>query len=178
VTGRLLNSERGAVPEALICIQARPLVRGSFYKLVRTALTDSNGVFSTRLPYGPSRAIRVEYRSDAFQITQELRLRVHAQPSFHVRPHRLTNGRVVHFRGKLPGPVNDGRVVVLQARGPGSDEWIRFKTPRTDADGVFRARYRFGSSSRTAYRFRALLQPQRGYPYLRGVSRVRRVFVR
>jgi hypothetical protein len=178
VTGRLRNSDGGAVPDALICIQTRPALRGTALKLIKTDLTNRSGDFAVRLPYGPSRVVRVEYRDDSFQIGRELKLRVYAQPSFHVRPHRTTNGGIVRFRGKIPGPRSDRRVVVLQARGPGSDEWIRFKTPRTDSDGIFRARYRFGNSSRVAYRFRALLQPQRGYPYLRGVSRLRRVYVR
>lgn len=178
VAGRLRNSDGGAVPDALICLQTRLALPGRAFKLVKTDLTDRSGAFSMRVPYGPSRFVRVEYRYDSFQVQRELRLRVHAQPSFHVRPHRSVNGGVIRFRGKVPGPRNDGRIVVLQARGPGSDEWIGFKTPRTDSNGDFRARYRFSSSSRIAYRFRALLQPQGGYPYLRGVSRVRRVFVR
>jgi hypothetical protein len=178
VSGRLRNSDSGAVPGALICLQTRLAARGSGFRLVKTDLTDRSGLFSIRLPFGGNRAVRVEYRYDFLQLRKELTLRVHAQPSFHVRPHHSHNDGVIHFRGKVPGPRNDDRVLVLQARGPGSDEWIRFKTPSTDLNGVFHARYRFGSSSNVAYRFRALLQPQRGYPYLRGVSRVRRVFVR
>jgi hypothetical protein len=178
VSGRLRNQDGGAVPGALICVQTRLAARGSAFRLIKTDLTDRSGAFSIRLPFGGSRAVRVEYRYDFLQLRKELRLSVHARPSFHVRPHRSQNEGVIHFRGKVPGPRNDNRVVVLQARGPGSDEWIRFKTPSTDSNGVFHARYRFGSSSHVAYRFRALLQPQRGYPYLRGVSRVRRVFVR
>jgi hypothetical protein len=110
-------------------------------------------------------------------VERTLTLRVGARPRLKVGPRsRLRNGQVARFRGKLPGPGAGDRIVVLQVKL--GRRWVAFKTARTGADGRFRARYRFRSTtSRRLYRFRALVREQAGYPYLAGVSPTRRVVV-
>jgi hypothetical protein len=88
----------------------------------------------------------------------------------------LRNGQRVRFRVELQGPAAEGRWVRIQARS--DHRWVEVRNGRTDADGVYKTRYRFhATTGRRRYRFRAVVPSQRGYPYLRGKSPVRRVTV-
>ena len=91
----------------------------------------------------------------------------------------VLNRQSVLFSGRLLGePIPAiGRTVDLQAHYRGA--WRTFATPRADATGAWRYRYRFGASpGRISYPFRVLVQPDAGYPYETGVSRTVRVSVR
>jgi hypothetical protein len=82
----------------------------------------------------------------------------------------------VRFTVWLPGPENQGRRVRIQART--GRRWVDVRSGVTGAHGVYRAIYRFRSTTgRRRYGFRALVPKQRGYPYEAGTSKVRRAIV-
>jgi hypothetical protein len=173
VSGRL----RGAGPGARICVLATPSRTGAAEYPEGEVRPDAGGRFTYLVPRGPSRALRFVHRHDRSLAERELRLGVHARPRLKAGPRsRLRNGQTVRFRGKLPGPHAEGRVVVLQARV--GNRWQAFKSARTAAEGRFRARYRFRETSgRRLYMFRAIVRAQAGYPYLGGSSPVRWIVV-
>ena len=88
----------------------------------------------------------------------------------------LRNGQRARFTVELQGPAAAGRWVRIQARS--DHRWVEVRNGRTDADGVYRTRYRFhATTGRRRYRFRAVVPSQGGYQYQRGTSPVRRVSV-
>jgi hypothetical protein len=54
--------------------------------------------------------------------------------------------------------------------GSGAGEWIQFNTIRTDAEGRYRASYRFKFPGPVTYRFRVLSRFESGFPFLDGAS--------
>src|SRR5262249_23754300 len=112
------------------------------------------------------------------QVAREVRYYAHVRPSLRSSPPVLRNGETVHLWGRLPGPRPGRRVVVMQANSPGSTRWITYKRASSDAKGALRSSYRFTSTRRrTAYRFRALVPGQAGYPWVQGHSAPVRVLV-
>lgn len=142
------------------------------------ARTDGAGRYLYRVPAGPNREVDVLYRDQAGETSQAVRFFSTARPTLQANPRRTRNhGRPVLFRGKLPGPLARGRVVVLQAWA-GPDHWLTFRQATTDAAGRFRTRYRFNRTRQSiTYTFRALVPRQAGYPWLSGASRWVRVRV-
>lgn len=174
---RIGGRVRGTGAGATVCVFATPLHPGAGEYLDGEASTESGGRFDFLAPRGPSRRLRLVQRHGRHVAERELTLRVRARPRLKVGPRsRLSNGEIARFRGKLPGPLAGGRVVILQARV--GSRWQAFKSARTEPDGRFRASYRFReTSARRLYRFRAVVREQAGYPYLGGVSPTRRVLV-
>ena len=86
---------------------------------------------------------------------------------------------IVRFRGRLlslPIPRR-GKQIVLQGRA-GRGKWQNFDVVRTDRRGRFHARYRFRTSDRGTYSFRAVSRFEAAYPYIAGHSRSVRVVKR
>ena len=175
VRGELRSRGGGGIGGASVCVFSR--VAGGAEQLEATIDADGSGGFRFSPRRGPSRRLRLVHRHRSDQVERTLTLRVRARPRLKVGPRsRLRNGQVARFRGKLPGPAADGRVVVLQARV--GSRWQAFKSARSGPEGRFRARYRFRETTgRRLYRFRAVVREQAGYPYLKGASPVRRVVV-
>ncbi|MCE3266465.1 MAG: hypothetical protein K0S15_1174 [Solirubrobacterales bacterium] len=175
VTGRIAPRGGGSIGGAKLCVFSR--VAGRPEVLEGMVMAAAAGELSFTARRGPSRRLRLAHRWGSEQVERILRLRIRVRPRLKVWPRkRLRNGQVASFRGKLPGPDAQGRVVVLQARV--GTRWQAFKSARTGPDGSFRARYRFReTTARRLYRFRAIVREQAGYPYLKGASPVRRVVV-
>ncbi|NLT07203.1 MAG: carboxypeptidase-like regulatory domain-containing protein [Solirubrobacterales bacterium] len=146
-----------------------------------TTVTDSRGRFRRTIPPGPSRTIRVRFvgTNRLGTAAGAIATKVPAAVALNVDRRRLLNGQAVRFRGRLLGkPVPaSGKLVALQAKVPGG--WRTFATPRANARGRFKHRYRFTSTTGLRrYRFRALVDPEPAYPYARGLSKVVTVTVR
>jgi hypothetical protein len=107
-----------------------------------------------------------------------LDLRVRARPALRISPSRtLRNGEEARFTVRLNNPAAGEREVHLQAKTGG--RWVVIRAHRANRSGVWRDSYRFTSTRGVeTYRFRAVVKRQRGYPYLRGSSAVRKVTVR
>ena len=118
------------------------------------------------------------YRYGNHQIqSPNLYLDSSVMPTLRLTRSSLSNGHSVGFRGRIPGPGNDGRGVTLQAKV--GKKWRSFKQLQTDSNGRFRGKYRFTQTHGTVlYVFRALVKKQGGYPYSPGASQKRKLLVR
>lgn len=142
--------------------------------------TDAHGRFSYKALPGPSRFVRFVYPGTSLvqPRTGTVHLRVRAATSFHVNHRHVVNGDEVLFhgrvRGRLPKP---GKLLQLQAYSRGT--WRTFATPRARRRSHrWRYRYRFSATRGIVrYRFRSVLPPEEGFPYVRGKSRQLRVTV-
>lgn len=170
--GSLTNSTDEGIAGATVCLESR--IKGSHQPLAlaTVATTDPRGHFIFDLPPAPNRDILVGYRHDTFQVAKRLTLNTRARPSLEADRASLTNGERLKLRGILPQPKAKGRVVVLQANVRGSRRWITFRKATSGHKGVFKASYRFSSTTRTTrYRFRAVVPTQAGYPWVQGHSK-------
>lgn len=179
-TGRLVTAQGAAIAAAPIVVEGQLRSGGPFVK-VGVARTDAQGNFRFTVPAGPSRTIRYRYdgtntvRPAAAQLTTK----VNAAARLKVDRRRLRNGQAVRFTGRLLGkPIpTAGKLVALQARV--GREWRTFATPRANAKGVFKHRYRFtATTGLRRYEFRAVVAREAAYPYEKGVSRIVKVTVR
>jgi hypothetical protein len=178
VRGRLRSATDAPVAGARVCIATRVPIAGAGEHIVATPVTGPDGRFSTELPSGPNRQVRVAYWWSGNHVAERhLNLRVRARPRLKLRPRRsLHNGRRVRFKVRLQEPAAPRRWVRIQARS--GKRWVELSNGRTNLHGSYRAHYRFHSTSgRHKYAFRAVVPRQRGYPYRGGHSKVRRVTV-
>lgn len=179
INGRLTDPTGRPVAGATLCLISRTLGDSSGQATTASLSTDPEGRYSYRVAPGPNRQITISYRSDRYQVSRGLRLNSRVEATLRARPRRLRNRKRVRFRGRLPGPFADGRVVVLQAGVTGSKRWLTFRRATTGPRGGFRATYQFVATRRkTRYRFRAVVPRQSGYPWAGGQSDPVRVLVR
>lgn len=179
IRGRLRDAGGNPVAGAQVCIQGHTELPGRPYHLIGTAATNENGGFSFKLARGPSRAIRVGYRSGAFETRADLLLRTRARSTFHLSRHRSRSRRRIYFSGAIPGPSSARRVVIVRATVPGAKRRYLVRRARTDALGRFRVGYIFAPVSRPVrFAFWAVVPEQNGYPYVRGRSVDRYIRVR
>jgi hypothetical protein len=176
--GRVRDSQGNGVPDAVVCVQVRKRVPRARFKLAGTTRTDAAGNWSYVLRRGPSRRIRVAYRDSAFEAATELSLFVRSRARLHLSRHRMRAGQRLVFRGRIPGPREGSRVIVIHGTVPGADRVYLIRRARTNALGHFRVGYRFAPvSGPTSFVFWTEVPVQRGYPYARGHSPKRYVRV-
>jgi hypothetical protein len=178
LAGRLLDSDGGGVGGAAVCLAARDRIHAAVERVIATRVTAEDGRFRATIPRGPSRELRIAYwPSDAAAIERRMDLRVRVHPRLAVRPsHPIRNGNRARFEVRLPAPENARRHLRIQVRA--GRRWLDLRTGRSNARGVYRARYRFhDTTGRRRYAFRALVPKQPGYPYEAGRSRIRHVTV-
>jgi hypothetical protein len=173
--GRLLGARGGGVANAPVCVFSR-VASDPGREFLGISLTGTDGTYGFALPAGPSRELSVAYRSGHRELTNRAQVATRVMPFFKVRRKVVRNRRFARFRGRIPGPHNDGVVVVLQVkRGKG---WLAFRRYRTRGGGRFAVGYRFNRTTRpTFYVMRAQVRAQSGYPYLQGTSRPLRLVV-
>jgi hypothetical protein len=177
---QIVGSARGVPRGASLDVVERPRTAGATPRTSRVAV-DASGAFALWLEPGPSRTVELSYAGDRRTLPTRLTatVLVPAASTLAVSRHSVLNRQAVLFYGRLlGGPIPQiGRTVDLQAYYRGA--WRTFATPRADATGAWRYRYRFGASpGRITYPFRVLVQRDASYPYENGVSPVVRVSVR
>jgi hypothetical protein len=178
VVGRVLDARGVGVEGARVCLATRVRLRGAAERLMAAPMAGERGRFRAELPEGPSREVRIAcWPSAAAAIERYLRLDVPVRPRLRLRPrHPIDNGNRVRFTVWLPGPESQGRRVRIQARS--GRRWLDVRSGLAGAGGIYRAEYRFRSTTaRRRYAFRALVPKQRGYPYEAGTSRTEHVTV-
>lgn len=179
MSGRLTVGDGHPLADTTLTVYASS--RAHAEQPVGTVQTDSNGKFSYTTRATASQQLRFAFAGSATALPadQQVSVLVPAASSIEVSRRRLLNGQSVIFSGRLRGlpPAAGGKLVELQVRvGAG---WQTFRTPRTDAQGRWRVRYRFTSTTGIqTYRFRARLPAEASYPYETGRSPVTRVRVR
>jgi hypothetical protein len=179
-SGRLTTRQGVPIGGAAIVVEGQLRAGGAFTRL-GAAHTDPQGRFRFKIPAGPSRTVRYRYdgtntvRAASAAITTKVR----AAARLKVDRRRLRNGQTVRFTGRLLGkPIpTQGKLVALQAKvGRG---WRTFATPRANAKGTFKHRYRFtATTGLRRYAFRAVVAREAAYSYEAGLSPIVRVTVR
>jgi hypothetical protein len=179
-TGRLTTAQGVPIADAAIVVEGQARSGGAFVKL-GVARTDAQGNLNFTLPAGPSRTVRYRYdgTNTVRPASADLTTKVNAAARLKVDRRRLRNGQAVRFTGRLLGkPIpTAGKLVALQAKV--GREWRTFATPRANAKGIFKHRYRFtATTGLRRYKFRAVVAREAAYPYEKGVSRIVKVTVR
>ena len=176
LTGQLTDHSGNPVPRATLCVQEG--VAGEGLDSVGTLTTSASGRYSYGVAPGPNRNLRVGYRFNRDQVQHMARFNSRLAPKLKLSKRTTKNGNGVKLFGTIPGPQNDDRVVILQARYPHSKRWNTFGKAKTDATGRYLLRYRFTSTFvTTKYRMRAVVPEQNGYPYDGGTSRAKKIKV-
>jgi hypothetical protein len=178
ITGRLTTSTGQSISGALLDVSETPADQGAKTVPIAGVRTGATGAWTLTLPKDtPSSALRFAYRShvdDTVPVaTTALTLRVHAGIALRIAPRVTSVGHRILFTGVLHGtPIpEEGKQLVLEARS-GAGEWIQFNTIRTDAEGRYRASYRFKFPGPVTYQFRVLSRFESGFPFLDGASNV------
>jgi hypothetical protein len=106
------------------------------------------------------------------------RLATRASTTIQLDKARYRNGDTVTFSGRITTrPLIRRKGVYLQVVVRGG--WRTFDTTHADAQGRWQLRYRFTATRRpTAYRFRAFIPTDEGYPWAAGHSRAVGVLVK
>jgi len=177
LTGQLTDPSGNPVPRATLCMEEGVAGRG--LEGVGTVTTNSDGRYRYGVSPGPNRRLQIGYRYNRRQLERRAYFISGLRPTLRLSPkHRTKNGEMLRLYGSIPGPSNDDRVVILQARYPNSKRWSTFEKAKTDAHGRYSARYRFNATFvTTKYGMRAIVPEQNGYPYKGGVSRKRSIKV-
>ncbi len=172
----------GAAPGTVVRVISE--IRGSrAARLIATPMTtDAQGRLSYRVPPGPSRTLRLAYRSGSeatFRCSKPLAVNVRAPVTLAASPRIVSSGSRVRFSGRLRGghvPRN-GKVVELQAFERG--RWRTFRTVRSNSKGAFNYRDRFSfRASGPTFPVRARVRADASYPFALGTSNRVRVRVR
>jgi hypothetical protein len=179
-TGTLTTEQGAAIANAPIVVEGQRRAGGPFAQL-GTTRTDAQGKFRFTVPAGPSRTVRYRYdgTNTVRPAVDQIVTKVRAAARLKVDRRRLRNGQAVRFTGRLLGkPIPAaGKLVALQAKV--GREWRTFATPRANAKGVFKHRYRFTvTTGLRRYAFRAVVAREAAYSYEAGVSKTVKVTVR
>ena len=181
VEGALTSDSGDGIRGAKVCALTRALAPGEPYRVADVAKTRGDGTYKLRLPPGASREVFVDRALEgAVLMRAGLRTNARVRPTFQIKSggnSRTGGGGRIRFRGKLPGPGCDGRIVKVQAK-VGKRHWQVFRGIRTSDECVYRTGFTLSSTSRrTRYQFRVRIPEQRDYPYAAGSSPVRGVVV-
>jgi hypothetical protein len=181
ISGRL-TSVLGAPISGARLWAASAVANGAWQIAGEPLTTSPSGRVSGRLPaHQPNRDVRLVYfpYSDSSETVQSpsRRLVVRASTTIQLDRSRYRNGDTVRFSGRITTrPLIRRKSVYLQVIVRG--RWRTFDTTRADAEGRWKLGYRFTATRRlTAYRFRAVVPTDEGYPWARGHSRAVRVVV-
>jgi hypothetical protein len=181
VDGTLSASDGHPLAGADVCVLTEPDGPGDALQGAGSLTTNGNGQFTTMLPSGPSRTIWFVHRTGDGAVSA--RLHVATRPQVHLRPARrhLRNGQRLILRGRVPGPIPAGGVIVqLKTWRAEKHSWQVFSNPHTRSDGRFTGTYWFTRVPPGTFRYRikAVVPTQSSYPYAVGWSRVVAVRVR
>ncbi|MBS1885663.1 MAG: hypothetical protein JSU06_00575 [Actinobacteria bacterium] len=178
-SGRLLD--RAGNPLAGATVTVYQEVPEEAEAQVGTVTTGPDGAFTYEVPAESSRHLRFVYGGTATTLPSEgsAELLVRGASTLKVDHDHVLNGQSVDFSGEVEGrPLPaDGKLIELQYRA--SDEWVTFRTIRSDAKGRWSIEYPFKRTCGVEeYRFRVELPGEAGYPLEPGHSHVLTVIVR
>jgi hypothetical protein len=154
---------------------------------VSNATTDEDGRWSSTAPAGPNRSITAAFEGTArYGATHKQvgTLVVRSRVSFKTKResvgegHAMTfTGKVGHFGARIPA---GGKLLELQVRVK-TGRWDTVgQAFRSEEDGTYKRRYRFGKHyTRDAlFRFRVKLKNEANWPFRKAASKQRKVVVR
>jgi hypothetical protein len=178
-SGRLLDKAGNPVAGATVAVYQQ--VPEEAEAQVATVTTGSDGAFTYEVPAESSRRLRFVYGGTATTLPSEgsAELLVHGTSTLKVDRDHVLNGQSVTFSGEVEGrPLpEEGKLIELQYRA--SDEWVTFRTIRSDAEGRWSIEYPFKRTCGVEeYRFRVMLPGEAGFPLEPGHSHIVPVTVR
>jgi hypothetical protein len=168
VRGRLTNQTGTPIPGAMLDVLSQTVGSSEPFAVSGHASTDASGVFTFRVPAGPSRVIRTGYRAFAndsgYDSTADLTESVTATTTLSVTPRRL-RGRRFMFRGQVhAGSFPLGQQVDIKALIGSS--WTHVTFAPVAANGRFKVRYRLKHYySHVTFIFRATPVASPIWPY-------------
>jgi hypothetical protein len=144
VSGRLTDQTGTPIPGATLDLLSQTVGSSAAFAVLGHASTDANGVYTFRVPPGPSRVIRTGYRAFAndtgYDATADLTESVTATTSLSVTPQRL-RGRTFTFLGQIhAGNFPPGQQVDIKALI--GRFWSHVTFARVASNGRFKTRYR------------------------------------
>jgi hypothetical protein len=187
VAGRLLNARGMPLPNRDVTVVEYFGEGALIDRRVRTAETDLQGRWSSKLPPGPSRTVTAHFGGDLRYLPADMEagsLRVRSKASFRTSRKRVPEGEKIVFKGKVGHvgariPVG-GKLIELQVQ-EGAGRWNTVREAfYTKPSGRYRLAYRFGRFylSDAVFRFRTKVAREQGWPYKAPVrSRSQRVTV-
>jgi hypothetical protein len=178
VSGRLTTPGTAPIGGAVVQVLDTPAYERAPTRVLGTARTAANGVFSFHVPAStPSARLTFAYSAQpgtpAPAVTASLQQTVPASLSLKIAPHTTRRGGGIVFSGKLRGaPLPPGgKQLVLEARTL-SGQWRQFQVLTTARGGSYRATYHFRLAGPIDYKFRVVSQQEADFPYAEGASNV------
>jgi hypothetical protein len=168
VGGRLTNQTGTPIPAATLEVLSQTVGSNASFAVIGHASTDASGVFTFRVPAGPSRVIRTGYRAftndSGYDATADLAENVTATTSLGVTPKRL-RGRTFTFYGQVhAGSFPPRQQVDIKALIGSS--WTHVTFAAVASNGRFKVRYRLKHYySHVTFIFRATPVASPIWPY-------------
>jgi hypothetical protein len=173
ISGKLLGPGGAPIANAVLEVQTRTAVPGAGVAAAGKIVTGADGRFQYVAPAGPSRVVRIAYRSysadSSFADTSDVTLFVKAGVTIKATPKRVHNRHATVFTGRLLGKPISKRGVVVDLQVFFRHKWRTFGAPRTNRAGKYKFKYRFMAGSAT-WKFRARVRRESSYPYIEGYS--------
>ena len=173
IGGKLVGPTGAPIANAILEIQTRTAVPGAAVAAAGKVVTGNDGRFTYMAPAGPSRVVRIAYRSHSadasFADTSDVTLLVAAGVTIKATPKTVHNRHATVFTGRLLGKPLSKRGVVVDLQVFFRKKWRTFGAPRTNRAGKYKFRYRFMAGAAT-WKFRARVRQESSYPYTLGVS--------
>lgn len=154
---------------------------GAPVRVIASTTTNAAGQWTFAVPRGPSRLLRVAFRSHALDTGYAAKLDYHERVFADIglkAPRRVRVGVSFDFRGELAGGYTPPERNSIQMEIFFLGRWRSIETLHTDKRGRFAYRYTFSTGAGSSYLFRASIQYSRAYPFLASTSRPVRVRVR
>jgi hypothetical protein len=174
ITGRLVGTDGAPIKGATLSVQSQTAVPGASMADAAQVVTSNDGRFTYIAPAGPSRVVRLGYRShtgdSSFADTTDVHLLVSAGVTMKATPKKVRNRHATVFTGRLLGRPIPARGVIVDLQVFFRKQWRTFGAPRTNRAGAYKFKYRFMAGAAT-WRFRARVRQETSYPYAIGVSR-------
>jgi hypothetical protein len=174
ISGRLLGPSGTPIANAILDVQTRTAIPGAAIAAAGKVVTGSDGRFKYVAPAGPSRVVRIAYRSHAgdtsFADTSDVTLLVQAGVTIKATRAKVRNRHATIFTGRLLGKPVSKRGVIVDLQVFFRHKWRTFGAPRTNRAGRYRFKYRFMAGA-AIWKFRARVRRESSYPYIEGYSR-------
>jgi hypothetical protein len=178
VSGWLGTSSGVAVPDARVAIMTVPNDGRGAFKLATTAKTGGDGFWTTHLPPGPSRLVKVVYEGSADLrpvSSAPVQLNVPARIALSATRRKLPWSGTVTLRGRLLGGYvpRDGVALQLMIRLANRKQPYEPVSFRTDARGRFTVRWSWAAGSGVVSEPFAvrMIANEGDYPYVASRSR-------
>ncbi|MGP8240353.1 MAG: hypothetical protein ACLQQB_01100 [Solirubrobacteraceae bacterium] len=174
LTGRLLDGQGHPIGSATLDV-LQQIAGATTLEIIGHAKTGTNGDFKVGVPAGPSRLIEVAYRAFSTDTTYAAQAKIEESVSagvqINITPRHTNATGTILLTGEVDGPVPAQGVIVdllVHYRG----RWEPFRTPRTDAAGLFDVAYQFqGALGRFPFRAEVPAS-QADFSFTRGFSEV------